>query len=131
MKGTTSIETKKQLIRKDLKANLEEIFLRKVLEGPTHGYGVINDIRKGFGILFSPSQIYPFLNSLEEKGYVVSRREYPDGGKPKRVYYPVPSKTAERLKEIVEIKNHNRRTINGTSKGFLSVQLPEHPVIEV
>jgi len=126
-------ESKKELIRKDLKSNLEEIFLRKLLKkGRVHGYKLMDEIRREYGILFGPSTIYPFLNGLEEKGYVTSKREYPENGKPpRRVYYPAQNKTAKRLKEIVDIKNQNRKIMNRLAVESLNVQLPESPSMRV
>ena len=125
-------ESKRELIRRDLKANLEEIIFRKLLKkGRVHGYELMSEISREYGILLGPSTVYPFLNGLEEKGYVISKREYPDDGKPKRIYYPVQTKTAERLKEIVSIKNQNRKIMNRLAIESLDIQLPESPSARV
>lgn len=39
-------------------------------EGPSHGYNIISKFRKSVGKEISPSLVYPFLQQLEEKGYV-------------------------------------------------------------
>ncbi len=123
------MRTERQIIRKDLKANMEEIFLRNILRGPVHGYKLIIELKQDYGIPFGPSEVYPLLHELEEKGYVSSRREYPDNDRPRRVYYSVPVKTAGRLKKIIDIKNQNRRAINRKSNESLTVQLCEPLVI--
>ena len=54
-------------------------------EGPTHGYTIINRFRKMLKKDISPSLVYPFLQSLEQKGLV----EYtvkPVGEKERKVY---------------------------------------------
>ncbi len=121
------METIKQLVRKDLKANMEEIFLRNILKEPTHGYKLLTDFREKYGVLFSPSEIYPLLHTLEEKGYVSSKKGHLDNEKPRRVYHAVPFKTSRRLKEIITIKNLNRMIMNRIPTRSLSVRLPELP----
>jgi len=39
-------------------------------EGPTHGYNIINKFKNQVKKEISPSLVYPFLQGLEEKGYV-------------------------------------------------------------
>jgi len=39
-------------------------------EGPSHGYNIINRFKKRLGKEISPSLVYPFLQQLEDKGYV-------------------------------------------------------------
>ena len=39
-------------------------------EGPSHGYEIIARFKKRLGKDISPSLVYPFLQQLEEKGYV-------------------------------------------------------------
>jgi DNA-binding PadR family transcriptional regulator len=50
-----------------------------------HGYQVITKIRKGFGVYFGPSTIYPLLGQLEKKGYVKSTWNM-DSERPRKVY---------------------------------------------
>jgi DNA-binding PadR family transcriptional regulator len=37
-----------------------------------HGYQIITNTRKTFGVYFGPSTIYPLLANLEKKGYLNS-----------------------------------------------------------
>lgn len=39
-------------------------------EGPSHGYNIINRFKERLGKEISPSLVYPFLQQLEDKGYV-------------------------------------------------------------
>jgi DNA-binding PadR family transcriptional regulator len=50
-----------------------------------HGYQVITKIRKGFGVYFGPSTVYPLLGLLEKKGYVKSIWNM-DSERPRKVY---------------------------------------------
>ncbi len=38
-----------------------------------HGYQIIAEIRKNFGVTFGASTVYPLLGLLEKKGYIESR----------------------------------------------------------
>jgi DNA-binding PadR family transcriptional regulator len=50
-----------------------------------HGYQIITKIRKGFGVYFGPSTIYPLLGALEKKGLVKSAWNM-DAERPRKVY---------------------------------------------
>jgi len=54
------------------KGLLDMIILEYLQQEPMHGYQIITKIRKGFGVYFGPSTIYPLLGTLEKKGYVKS-----------------------------------------------------------
>jgi len=54
------------------KGLLDMIILQYLNKESMHGYQLITTIRKGFGIYFGPSTIYPLLGLLEKKGYVKS-----------------------------------------------------------
>lgn len=51
---------------------LDTIILEQLQKQSLHGYQIITNIRKGFGVSFGPSTIYPLLGQLEKKGYVQS-----------------------------------------------------------
>jgi PadR family transcriptional regulator PadR len=67
------------------KGLLDMIILQYLNQEPTHGYQIINKIRKDFGVYFGPSTIYPLLGTLEKKGYVKSTW-YMDAERPRKVY---------------------------------------------
>ena len=69
MNGITFKQVDKQLT----KGLLDLIVLGMLKSKSMHGYGIITSIRKNFGIYFGPSTIYPFMKSLEEKGYIKSQ----------------------------------------------------------
>jgi DNA-binding PadR family transcriptional regulator len=50
-----------------------------------HGYQLITKIRKGFGVSFGASTMYPLLGLLEKKGYVKSAWNM-DSERPRKVY---------------------------------------------
>lgn len=54
-------------------------------EGPTHGYSIFNKFKKRVGKEVSPSLIYPFLKTLEQKGLVKHIIE-PVGEKKRKIF---------------------------------------------
>jgi len=54
-----------------------------------HGYKIITSIRRSFGVYFGPSTIYPYLNDLEEKGYIKSQWDI-NNDRPRKVYSLTP-----------------------------------------
>jgi DNA-binding PadR family transcriptional regulator len=52
--------------------------------GPKHGYEIIKEVEKKLQKKASPGQIYPFLNKLEKKGYIRSKKV---DGRDKKIYH--------------------------------------------
>ena len=67
------------------KGLLDMIILQYLEKESMHGYQLIASIRKGFGIYFGPSTIYPLLGYLEKKGYVHGIWNM-DTERPRKVY---------------------------------------------
>ena len=67
------------------KGLLDMIVLQYLDKESMHGYQLITKIRKGFGVYFGPSTIYPLLGLLEKKGYVKSAWNM-DAERPRKVY---------------------------------------------
>src|SRR5665648_1180192 len=67
------------------KGLLDMIILQTLEHESMHGYKLITKIRKGFGVYFGPSTIYPLLGLLEKKGYVKSVWNM-DTERPRKVY---------------------------------------------
>ena len=73
-------------IQTKLMRGLLDFVVLQFLNGhPMHGYQIISDIRKNFGVYFGPSTIYPLLSALEEKGYVKSHWDL-ENDRPRKVY---------------------------------------------
>ncbi len=64
---------------------LEMIILQYLNNEPMHGYQLMTKIRKGFGVYFGPSSIYPALRILEKKVCVKSAWTM-DSERPRKVY---------------------------------------------
>ena len=75
----------KEIQTKLTKGLLDMIILQFLDQEPMHGYQLITKIRKGFGVYFGPSTVYPSLAALEKKGYVKSTWNM-DSERPRKVY---------------------------------------------
>ncbi len=75
----------KEIQTKLTKGLLDMIILQYLDQEPMHGYQIITKIRKGFGVYFGPSTVYPLLGSLEKKGYIKSTWNL-DCERPRKVY---------------------------------------------
>ena len=75
----------KEVQTKLTKGLLDMIILQYLDHESTHGYQIITKIRKGFGVYFGPSTVYPLLGLLEKKGYVKSIWNM-DTERPRKVY---------------------------------------------
>jgi PadR family transcriptional regulator, regulatory protein PadR len=62
----------KEVQTKLTKGLLDMIILQYLDKESMHGYQLITKIRKGFGVYFGASTVYPLLGLLEKKGYVKS-----------------------------------------------------------
>jgi DNA-binding PadR family transcriptional regulator len=62
------------------------IILRRLQGEPAHGYRIIVDIKKFYGVYFGPSTVYPRLNRLEENGYVQSEWRT-ENDRPRKIYH--------------------------------------------
>jgi len=67
------------------KGLLDMIVLQYLDKESMHGYQIITKIRKGFGVYFGPSTVYPLLGLLEKKGYVTSAWNM-DTERPRKMY---------------------------------------------
>ena len=67
------------------KGLLDTIILQYLNQESLHGYQLITKIRKGFGVYFGPSTIYPLLGLLEKKGHIESAWNM-NCERPKKVY---------------------------------------------
>ena len=112
-----------------MKGLLDLVVLRFLNRSPMHGYQVITDLRKNFGVYFGPSTIYPLLSGLEEKGYVQSQWDL-ESDRPRKVYcltsqgLDLLNYTGDSLNQIY------RKLTNGFGKftldNNLQVLLPKH-----
>ncbi len=60
----------KEVQSKLTKGLMDLIMLKLLNSEPMHGYQIITELRRKFGVYFGPSSIYPMLTELEKKGHV-------------------------------------------------------------
>ena len=75
----------KQIQTKLAKGLLDMIVLQYLSQESVHGYQLILKIRKGFGVYFGPSTVYPMLGVLEKKGLLKSTWNT-DSDRPRKIY---------------------------------------------
>jgi len=68
-----------------VKGLLDFIILQLLNTQPMHGYQIITQIRKSFGVYFGPSTIYPLLATLEKKSCIISEWNL-DTQRPRKMY---------------------------------------------
>jgi PadR family transcriptional regulator PadR len=76
---------KKEITAQLTKSLLDLIILGFLSKKDMHGYEIITNIRKDYGISFGPSTIYPLLNLLEKKGHLESTWDMASD-RPRKVY---------------------------------------------
>jgi PadR family transcriptional regulator, regulatory protein PadR len=84
------------------KGLLDMIILEYLQQEPMHGYQIITKIRKGFGVYFGPSTVYPLLGTLEKKGYVKS----------------IWNMQAERPRKVYELTNEGKNVLSFTESSL-------------
>jgi len=88
---------------------LDLVVLQFLRAHPMHGYQIIANLRKNFGVYFGPSTIYPLLSLLEQKGYITSRWDL-ENDRPRKVY-TITSQGTDLLNCTEESLNHIYRKL--------------------
>ncbi|MDR2700643.1 MAG: PadR family transcriptional regulator [Nitrososphaerota archaeon] len=71
------------------KGLLDYIILKFLNARPMHGYELISNVRKVFGVYFGPSTVYPLLATIEQKGYISSCWNM-ENDRPRKIYNLTP-----------------------------------------
>lgn len=73
--------------------------LRVLLDGPQHGYAIVQSIaeRSGGTLQFGEGSIYPILHKLEQQGLLLTRRETTRGRE--RIVYRLSKRGSKQLEE--------------------------------
>jgi PadR family transcriptional regulator PadR len=95
-------------INKHLTKGLLDLIILGMLKNKSmHGYAMISKIRKNFGVYFGPSTIYPFLQSMEEKGYIKKQWDM----------------THDRPRKVYSLTPRGNDVLSGTEQSFKTVCL--------
>ncbi len=107
------------------KGLLDVIVLEMLKNEPMHGYQIITNIRRRFGVYLGPSTIYPMLGTLEEKKQVNSHWDM-HGERPRKIYTLTPD--GQSLLAFTESSlNLICKSISGphSHEAVVAVQAPE------
>ena len=63
--------TEKKIVNAFIRAFSKPLILWLICLKPMHGYNLIMEFKQITGRRLKPAVIYPFLHTLEEKGYIV------------------------------------------------------------
>jgi DNA-binding PadR family transcriptional regulator len=76
---------KKEIVQHIIRNLLDIQLLRIIQTEPTWGYKIKKQVETDFQIKIRHGALYPTLNSLEEKGFVQSKKQQKDG-RARKVY---------------------------------------------
>ncbi|MCL1970949.1 MAG: PadR family transcriptional regulator [Candidatus Bathyarchaeota archaeon] len=103
-------KNQKEIQAKLTKNLLDMIVLRLINHQAMHGYQVITQIRKIWGIYFGPSTVYPLLSTLEKKGYIISKWNM-TADKPRKIF-TITNNGKARIKSAENTLNLICKTLN-------------------
>lgn len=70
----------------NLVSDFSRFYILTILyERPNHGYGILQEFEERVGRSISPGIVYPFLQKLEERGFLTYKVE-PVGEKERKTY---------------------------------------------
>jgi len=104
------IDVEHEIQTKLTKGLLDYIILQQLNVRKMHGYELITNIRKVFGVYFGPSIVYPLLAAIEKKGYISSCWNM-ESERPRKIYtltdegQSLLALTEEKLQSIVQKLN--------------------------
>ena len=76
---------KKEIVQHIIRNLLDIQLLRIIQNQPTWGYKIKKQVETDFNVKLRHGALYPTLNSLEQKGFVESRKQKKDG-RARKVY---------------------------------------------
>lgn len=94
---------------------MDKIILSTLNTAPAHGYKILADLHKNFGVLISPRTIYSFLNRLMEGNLVEIKEEN------RKKVYKLTHQGRKRAAQITELyKKNSARTLSFIEENFTS-----------
>lgn len=100
-----AILNENKYLRNQLNSCMDIIVLVMLKGNPLHGYKIIAELHKTFGVLFSPGTLYPILYRLKEKK-LVELKEYK-----RRKLYNLTPKGQREVSNIVKLFKENNEKI--------------------
>ncbi len=105
----------KKMVEAFIRGFSKPLILWLICHKPMHGYNLIKEFKQITGKRLKPAVIYPFLHTLEEKGYIVGT--WMVRGKRKIKNYEV---THKGRKLLVAVKSHFKLPITNIILGLIS-----------
>ena len=113
----------KETQTKMTKGLLDMIIFELLRHEDMHGYQIISNIRKTYGVYFGPSSIYPMLSFFEKKGYIKSVWNM-DSVRPRKVYT-----LTQQGKDVLEFYEHELnmicRSLVGKNENRIAAVVPQ------
>jgi DNA-binding PadR family transcriptional regulator len=103
----------KETIEQCVKKSFDVIVLSMLLRGPTCGFDVIKALVQNFGVLLSQGTVYPYLYSMEDKGYVKTEIESDNKTKVYRLTEPGRRMAKKKISEHALAQRRILETIFG------------------
>ena len=103
--NNTLIYFRKEYLENLVKTLLDIIILSMLNGEPVHGYKLIAEIHKTFGVLLSPGTLYPLLYSLHDQNLVKVKKVN------RRKLYNLTSRGRERVFRINKLYKKNSEII--------------------
>lgn len=92
---------RKELVQRIIKNLLDIQLLRMVKAQPIWGYKIKKNVETNFHIKLRHGALYPMLNSLEQKGFLTSKKQT-EGGRARKIY-TITTKGVEYLQSYYDI----------------------------
>lgn len=84
-----------------LKGIIDGVILQIISKNQTYGYEIVEELKRNGFYNMTEGTVYPILNRLTRKGYLMGTFRKSEVG-PKRKYYYITEKGEENLREFIE-----------------------------
>jgi DNA-binding PadR family transcriptional regulator len=90
---TIEKQLKQQIVQRIFRNFTDIMLLRLIQAQPMWGYKIKKEVQMKYGIKLRHGALYPLLNTLEQEGYIKSKKET-KGGRIRKIYQITPKGSA-------------------------------------
>jgi len=90
---TIEKQLKQQIVQRIFRNFTDIMILRLIQAQPMWGYKIKKEVQMKYGIKLRHGALYPLLNSLEQEGYIKSKKQA-KGGRIRKIYQITPKGSA-------------------------------------
>lgn len=90
---TIEKQLKQQIVQRIFRNFTDIMLLRLIQAQPIWGYKIKREVQMKYGIKLRHGALYPLLNTLEQEGYIKSKKET-KGGRIRKIYHITPKGSA-------------------------------------